>query len=416
MHISKPVLLGLGILGAILVGWMLHMNAAIASAGDPDAVTQPGMQQPLLPAVSDEPPQVQITIVTPDDGRASVPGASATEPIVVSQGPSRPPWPDVPNSAAAEAGTRGVVDSHTAAPTAAVGSVQVDGLSVIANGNDIVIATDGAIISVGDNTVVHGNTGDATASGTIGIDVTDSDVTSGNSGMPVPSTTTAPPAEDSEEPEDPEDLEASEAPSAVPAASAVGNLATRSATDAPATRATAIAGYDVRSIDVNGNENLLTYEDSNLFFHRVGNLNGNTGDTDTSGLNVVDATRSTVQSGNSWATVEMPVTITPTRSGVLQLPTNGASASVADGNGVATATGDDTLVIGGRGVDDRGVSVYGNRNAVTYDDGNAAIGGTGDVNSQIGDSANGGTVAMRVVDSTIVAGDALASSPAAGSA
>ena len=146
-------------------------------------------------------------------------------------------------------------------------------------------------------------------------------------------------------------------------------IRSRSATDAPATRATAIAGYDVRSIDVNGNENLLTYEDSNLFFHRVGNLNGNTGDTDTSGLNVVDPTRSTVQSGNSWASVQMPVTLTPTRSGVLQLPTNGASASVADGNGVATATGDDTLVIGGRGVDDRGVSVYGNHNAVTYDDG-----------------------------------------------
>ena len=53
-------------------------------------------------------------------------------------------------------------------------------------------------------------------------------------------------------------------------------------------------------------------------------------------------------------------------------------------------------------MDDRGVTVYGNRNAVTYDDGNATVGGTGDVNSQIGDSANGGTVVMKVVDSTIV--------------
>ena len=89
-----------------------------------------------------------------------------------------------------KAGTPGIVDSHAGAPTAAVGSVQVDGLSVIANGNDIVIATDGAIISVGDNTVVHGNTGDATASGTIGIDVIGSDLASGNSGMPVPTPTT----------------------------------------------------------------------------------------------------------------------------------------------------------------------------------------------------------------------------------
>ena len=131
---------------------------------------------------------------------------------------------------------------------------------------------------------------------------------------------------------------------------------------------------------------------------------------------MVDATRSTVRSGNSWASVQVPVTSTPTRSGVLQLPINGASASVTDGNGVATAKGDETLVIGGHGVDDRGVSVYGNHNAVNYHDGNAAIGGTGDVNSQIGDSANGGTVAMKVVDSTVVAGDALAGSPAASSA
>ena len=173
----------------------------------------------------------------------------------------------------------------------------------------------------------------------------------------------------------------------------------------------------MRSIGVDGNENLVTYNDSNLFFHRIGTLNGNTGNTDTSGLNVVDATRSTVRSGNSWASVHAPVAPTPTRSGVIQLPTNGASASVTDGNGgVATATGDDTLVIGGHGVDDRGVTVYGNRNAVTYDDGSATVGGTGDVNSQIGDSANGGTVAMKVVDSTVVGGDALARSDAAVSA
>ena len=224
--------------------------------------------------------------------------------------------------------------------------------------------------------------------------------------VPTPTTTpssapptSAPTAEDPEDPEDPEETEAA----------AGRHPATRSSTDATATRATAIAGYDVRSIGVDGNENLVTYNDSNLFFHRIGTLNGNTGNTDTSGLNVVDATRSSVRSGNSWASVHAPVVSTATRSGVIELPTNGASASVTDGNGgVATATGDDTLVIGGHGVDDRGVTVYGNRNAVTYDDGNATVGGTGDANSQIGDSANGGTVAMKVVDSTVVGGDALA--------
>ena len=96
MHISKPVLLGLGILGAILVGWMLHMSTAIVGAGDPGAVTQPGMQQPLLPAVSDEPPQVHITIVTPDAGSGNGPATAATEPMVVSRGPTPRPGPTFP--------------------------------------------------------------------------------------------------------------------------------------------------------------------------------------------------------------------------------------------------------------------------------------------------------------------------------
>ena len=82
----------------------------------------------------------------------------------------------------------------------------------------------------------------------------------------------------------------------------------------------------------------------------------------------------------------------------------GSSVSVADINGISTATGDDSLVIGGDGIDDNGVRVHGDRNVATYDDGNVAVGGIGDVNAQIGDSDTSGAVVMGVTDSNIAAG------------
>ncbi len=43
-------------------------------------------------------------------------------------------------------------------------------------------------------------------------------------------------------------------------------------------------------------------------------------------------------------------------------------------------------------------------NIVTYDDSNVVIGGTGDVNAQIGDSDTGGAVVIGVHDSDVEAG------------
>ena len=57
----------------------------------------------------------------------------------------------------------------------------VSGMSIIANGDRIVIASNGSIVAAGDNPVVRGNTGDAAASGTIAVDPVDSEVTSGSS-------------------------------------------------------------------------------------------------------------------------------------------------------------------------------------------------------------------------------------------
>ena len=269
---------------------------------------------------------------------------------------------------------------------------------MVAIGDHIVIANNGSIISVGDNTVVKANTGDAGASGVIALEVVDSVVTSGSSHAVSAggSAGTTPGLSTS-------------TPGGAPVITATTNAAAGSG---PGTRAVAIAGYENKALEVVGNDNLLTNNDSNLFYHRAGNLNGNTGDTDTSGLNVVDATRSVVRSGDSASSAE-PARSSQTSavsSSVLAAPTTApgtGSATVADQNGTATATGADSLVIGGNGVVDAGVRMHGDHNVVTSDDGNVAVGGVGDVNAQVGDSDTSGAVVMDVTDTQITTGNSV---------
>ena len=80
-----------------------------------------------------------------------------------------------------------------------------------------------------------------------------------------------------------------------------------------------------------------------------------------------------------------------------------ATGSVAD-EGDATASGSSAVVIGADGYDDLALDVAGQRNVATYDDSNTVIGGSGDVNAQIGDSDTGGAVVMGVEDSLVEAG------------
>lgn len=169
------------------------------------------------------------------------------------------------------------------------------------------------------------------------------------------------------------------------------------------------------AVDVGGDDNVVTYDDSNVVLHRRGRVNGNTGDTDTSGLNVVDDVGSTIRSGDSGNSDETPDDPPANPAAVTRRGTpssanrrSGAtpsSASVTDVNGESTATATDSLVIGGDGIDDNGVTVRGGRNVVTYDDGNVAIGGAGDTNAQIGDSDTGGAVTIGTRRSRIRAGN-----------
>ncbi len=316
-----------------------------------------------------------------------------------SMGAPPPPSPEAEPSSGSAGPATEVVRALGSSPL----EVFAGGTAIVANGNNIVIASDGAIVTVGDNPDVRANTGDAAASGAIAIDSQDSTLSTGDSEQvmsgPSPPQSTA---------------QSGASTSALgPSPQLAPQSATAGAAPGEAGRAISIAGYESHSLEVVGSDNVLTYDDSNVFMHRTGTFNGNTGDTDTSGLNVVDVAGSVVRSGasgNSDETLDPPLFNpawpgTPSVSGLATPTAGGSSASVADINGVSMASGMDSLVIGGDGVDDNGVRVYGDRNVVTYDDGNVAIGGSGDVNAQIGDSDTGGAVVMGVRDSDIAAGD-----------
>jgi len=197
-------------------------------------------------------------------------------------------------------------------------------------------------------------------------------------------------------------------------------------------------------LDVAGRDHVVTYDDSNVFIARNGQVNANTGDTDSAGLNVVDVSGSVVHSGNqnedaggdaedSDSDPEAPeppaevsdaaqsveassdtdteqadsVTVVPTGAPAAIVPTL-ATASVSggeDGDAGTTAGGNEAMVIGGDGYDDLSVDVTGVGHVVSYDDSNVVIGGEGRVNAQIGDSDTSGAVVMGVTNSIIQAGD-----------
>ena len=60
-------------------------------------------------------------------------------------------------------------------------------------------------------------------------------------------------------------------------------------------RAVSISEWETSRSDVAGTNIIQTTDDSNVSVDRIGDMNGNTGDVDTSGLNVTDATESSIR-------------------------------------------------------------------------------------------------------------------------
>lgn len=352
------------LVGGGLAGWYLYLSSDATSVS-PVAVSEPAPDDPNAGGTT-----LHITIVG---------GAPAT---TAGQAPATAP--SGTSAAAPSSGGRvSVVVHERPGRTRAAAAPNV---------GRVIVAYDGAIVFVGDNGVLKANTGDTSASGAVAIDASDSTITSGASvqapGQPV---------------------RAFGEPNG---AAAVQDAFAQSLEG----RTVSIAGYENHSVNVAGNDQIATYDDSNLFINRNGQINANTGDTDSSGLNAVDVTRSFARSGDSGdgddESEEPEEGEEPEEEADLPMASS-ASAASASANGTASsldsdastsATGRDPLVIGGDGYDDLAIRSSGNRNVVTYDDSNVVIGGTGDVNSQIGDSDTGGAVVMGIDQSHVEAG------------
>jgi hypothetical protein len=230
---------------------------------------------------------------------------------------------------------------------------------------------------------------------------------------------------------------------------------------------------------VAGRNIIVTTDDSNLFRDRNGKINGNTGDTDASGLNVTGATDSVILGTESadeapYQTVGQGVVdiasgkpsapdensgddenededgaesqasqstggnagedgapdtdtgddkATVARAAFIPLSAaaddgfdfpytawmnqvgGGAATAIHTDEGTTLASGQEAFVIGGDGYDDDDNRVTGEDIVVTRDDGNVVLGGTGDVNAQIGDSEQGAVI-MDVTRTYIQGGGA----------
>ena len=223
------------------------------------------------------------------------------------------------------------------------------------------------------------------------------------------------------------------------------------------TRAVAFSEWESYRTEVVGRNILAATDDSNLFMYRDGKLNGNTGDTDASGLNVTDARNSVIRGTTSadfppWENQSGPTDgddegddgeetdtgdvgdtetgdgLTTTRVAsaapvpaafaavteaveypfdfpyvewVQQISGDRASAVHTD-EGTTLASGQDVVVVGADGYDDDDNRAVGEHIVLTRDDCNVVVGGTGDVNAQIGDSEQGAVI--MDVDNVLIEG------------
>lgn len=386
MSIVRPISGPLLAAGGVVVGWLLfhwlspEPGAAASPAGPASA------ESATVPLAAAPPPAPTVVVV----------------PITV---PAAAPPPSSPHPSPSQAVT------------------EVHRVAVPMTQYELVIAQDGSIVVVGDDATLTANTGDTASSGAVVLDSQGSAVTSGASttSAPGPGTVGDPFAGMATTAAG----ENTSIPPVDPTVAALGNALALQLTGRPV----ALAGYEDHSVSVFGNDQIVTYDDSNVFLNRNGQINANTGDTDSSGLNAVDVVDSVVRSGDHVedgdedggdngdngdnGDAEEPEepeeqSAATGASGATTVAAGGAAASDTatsnDPDASSSATGRNPLVIGADGYDDVSVRATGDRNIVTYDDSNVVIGGTGKVNAQIGDGDTSGAVVMGIRGSDVRSG------------
>jgi hypothetical protein len=454
LYVVMLTILGMG-------GWVVHDAlddpgqsplAAAEPAGAPSTMqfrVAPGAQDPinvaLAPPGRDEQDPITLALVPPRTDQApgqlkQADGASVP-PLTLASHSSRATADAAParlvKLSVIEPSGKSAAAPRAGKPPASAGQTRqpaVVKVRVVTPGQDNrqrrgddrdqqVLATNGAIVYLGDDGALTANTGPTTSSGVVALGVDDSNLQSGTSTQPAQSSRSEDPAS-SGQVTDASDAQQSHANDSFQALLPKGG----------ADRNVAISGFEDHSVSVIGADQIVTYDDSNVFIDRDGQINANTGDTDSSGLNAVDVVGSVVESGNSGDAegnddeeeededeVEQPgpgseLQPAPSSSGDGEDADDedgtlgsglrpGDSFSTVTDEGASTATGPGGFVVGADGFDDVSVRSRGNRNIVTYDDSNVVIGGTGKVNAQIGDSDTGGAVVMGIRNSKVKAGN-----------
>lgn len=434
-----------------MCAWVAH--DVLGGAVPTTPVAAPGVAAPSAPAQAGDvyvttpqsaTPPVVLMVAPDGSGTTAEPGTTAGAHPPTAGGAAAPGAAgggSAPVATASVPGTRAVVQvAPGATPTtpgqAPTAGGRPAGVIVVPTGREPaptpppqdrrvsyqVLAADGSIVYVGADGRLVANTGAVSSSGVLALGSDSSGLRSGESSVSTPPT------------------------AASPASSAAQGGATAGTHQNDSFggmllgygqgSSMAISGFEDHSVSVVGSDQIVTYDDSNVFLGRDGRINANTGDTDSSGLNAVDVTGSVVRSGNSGDAEDteedegdeeegeeeegeeeepgagaeedteeqgpaVPSTgpAAPATTG----PTASGQATVTD-EGESSATGNGALVVGADGFDDVSIRSRGDRNVVTYDDSNVVIGGTGPVNTQIGDSDTGGAVVMGVHGSDVRAG------------
>jgi hypothetical protein len=394
-------------------GWALSQGLADDA---PPAVAAVSAQAPIAAAPQPQAPVI-LNLTTPATTVAPVlvpqhlPAGGARAPRTSGGGRSASSRTAFGQPPAIGRGGRATASAVAVATSGPAASAPASGFAPM-----VITASDGSIVYISQSGNLIANTGAVSTSGVLALGVQGSDLASGTSTGSSTVTT---------------------APSAIPG-NPMTNQSWQAMGRAGGFDSVAVSGFEDHSVSILGNDQVTTYDDSNVFLFRNGDINANTGDTDSSGLNAVDVWDSRVRAGNSGdgEDVESPEdgeaaepgsaatplegdrtesapaadeatsessddSATTSETGATEL--GGHGATVTD-EGSSTAVGGHSMVVGADGYDDVSIRSQGNGNITTYDDSNVVIGGTGHVNAQIGDSDTGGTVVMGVHGSDVTGG------------
>jgi hypothetical protein len=275
---------------------------------------------------------------------------------------------------------------------------------------NVVVASDGSVVLVGAGGRLVANTGAASQGATVVLESDASTIETGDiaAGFPAraPAATGTPARLPSQLPARlPSQLPAGTQPGTAPAPRSP--LPTSAAPGLDGLQQ--VADYEDHSVHVVGHGQIVTNDDSNAFIDRVGQVNSNTGDTDSSAINALDVTDSRIRSGSSAGIPdepgedeigqdEAPAEQTPPPA---QAPLPARPPSVTT---QAVTTPAEQPDAAGAEIHDKSVHSTGTGNAVTQDDSSLVLGGTGHANAQAGDSDTAGVVAMGVHGSELESG------------